>query len=78
MVAQTYFDGKILDYIVSNFFVNIDINMFMKKLHFGDIVVTIPFAYIISQSLLMFDVLWFFAALWTFDMYAHMRRKQNV
>ena len=52
--------------------------MFMKKLHFGDILVTLPFAYVISQSLIAMNLFWFFGALWVFDVYANMRRKQNV
>lgn len=54
------------------------INMFMNKLHLGDIIITLPFAYVISQSLLAFDVLWFFGALWIFDAYVYMRSKKNV
>ena len=52
--------------------------MFMKKLHFGDIIVALPFAYVISQSLIAMNLFWFFGALWVFDVYANMRRKQNV
>ena len=55
-----------------------DINMFMEKLHFGDIIVALPFAYVISQSLIAMNLFWFFGALWVFDVYANMRRKQNV
>ena len=54
------------------------INIIMNKIHAGDILITLPFAYVISQSLLVFDVLWFFGALWLFDTYAHMRRKQDA
>ena len=50
----------------------------MNKIHAGDILITLPFAYVISQSLLVFDVLGFFGALWIFDTYAYMRRKQDV
>ena len=54
------------------------INTVMNKLHAGDILITLPFAYVISQSLLTFNIFWFFGALWIFDAYAYMRRKQNV
>ena len=49
-----------------------------KEIHLGDILVMLPFAYIISQSLLTMNFVWFFGALWIFDIYAIKRRKQNV
>ena len=56
-----------------------DINSNMEKeIHLGDILVMLPFAYILSQSLLMMDFVWFFGALWIFDIYAKKRRKQDV
>jgi hypothetical protein len=58
--------------------IDFDINIHMKKIHAGDILVTLPFAYIISQSLLTMNLFWFFGALWIFDTYAHLRRKRNV
>ena len=54
------------------------INTLMEKIHAGDILVILPFAYVISQALLVFNIFWFFGALWTFDMYAYYRRQQNV
>jgi hypothetical protein len=49
-----------------------------KEIHLGDILVMLPFAYILSQSLLMMDFVWFFGALWIFDIYAKKRREQDV
>ena len=56
-----------------------DINKDMEKeIHLGDILVMLPFAYILSQSLLMMDFVWFFGALWIFDIYAKKMKQQDV
>jgi len=78
VVAQNYSNAQVLGSFACNLFIDTYINIDMKKIHFGDILVTIPFAYIISQSLLTMNLFWFFGALWTFDVYAHMRRKKDV
>jgi hypothetical protein len=52
----------------------------MKKrnLIVGDLLVVLPFAWVLSQALLELNFWWFFGALWTFDIYAYLRRNWHV
>jgi len=79
VVAQNYSNAQVLGSFACNLFIHSYINIDMKKnINIGDILVTLPFAYVISQSLLAMNIFWFFGALWIFDTYAYLRRTKNV
>jgi len=48
--------------------------MLKRNIVLGDVLVILPFAWILSQALLQMNLIWFFGGLWTFDMYAFFRR----